>query len=217
LEGKLKDLIKIDTDAMICGKKLHEFLQIGSRFDIWARRRIEELRFSQPIDFIMIKNDRGEINSLRFSIDAAKHIGMVEKNERGFELRQYLIEAEKELRSGRKIIPMTPAMIILEQSKQLVEQERLLAEHSSRLTAVENRMSLVAADSHYRTVRGLANALGLNIPRDAANAIGRKAASICRSQGHAIGKVPDERDGTVNSYPITVLEPVIKAWQSGVL
>jgi len=206
------ELIKIGDDRTVCAKELHRFLRVSTRWDIWVQRRIKEYEFSQGTDFIEIKNDHNEYGELRLSLDTAKELCMVERNDQGRQARKYFIEIEKRWQAQRDA--MTPAERLLEQAKWAVEQERKLAALDQRQDKTEAKLMLLGSDSNYRTVRGMCKELGQSIPRDIANSIGRKAASICRQNGLTIGKVPDERDGEVNSYPIHILKPVIEGWQA---
>jgi len=213
------ELIKIGDDRTVCAKELHRFLRVSTRWDIWVQRRIKEYEFSQGTDFIEIKNDHNEYGELRLSLDTAKELCMVERNDQGRQARKYFIEIEKRWQAQRDA--MTPAERLLEQAKWAVEQERKLAALDQRQDKMESKqdkteakLMLLGSDSNYRTVRGMCKELGQSIPRDIANSIGRKAAGICRQNGLTIGKVPDERDGEVNSYPIHILKPVIEGWQA---
>lgn len=96
--------------------------------------------------------------------------------------------------------------------------ETKLEQHDKQIGTIEvsvstlsDRMDLFGADTHYRTVRAFGNERKLRLSHAKANAIGRKAAKICRDRGIEIGEVPDERHGTVHSYPIDVLQEVVDA------
>ena len=43
-----------------------------------------------------------------------------------------------------------------------------------------------------------------------AKVFGTKARALCNQLGYVIGKIPDPRFGTVNTYPLDVLSEVIK-------
>lgn len=73
---------------------------------------------------------------------------------------------------------------------------------------LEDRVARMDGDSRYITILAFARFIGVNIPRDRANFLGRYAGRVCRSLGLPIGKVPDERYGKVNSYPKEVVQDV---------
>lgn len=82
----------------IDARKLYEFLEIKSEFRHWIKNRINDYGFIQDIDFIagnfLPGSDRVDYHC---SIDMAKELAMVERNEKGKEARQYFIECERRL------------------------------------------------------------------------------------------------------------------------
>ena len=93
------------TQALVNARDLHEFLGVGTRFDKWIQRRIEEYGFTQVIDFIESPKmaNRGfwqtETKDYLISLDMAKELCMVERNEKGREARRYFIEMEKQAKA----------------------------------------------------------------------------------------------------------------------
>ncbi|MEE6055988.1 antA/AntB antirepressor family protein [Avibacterium paragallinarum] len=109
----------------INARNLHQALQIGRDFSTWIKNRIEECSFIEGQDFIIVENlsspKWGSSNSERFTlntanankqlskarpqklidyiitIDMAKHLSLLEKNEIGRAIRQHFIEAERQL------------------------------------------------------------------------------------------------------------------------
>lgn len=71
------------------GRALHAGLQVGTKVATWADRRIKSLGLERGIDFEVFPKSGKNPNGGRpeddyvFTLDAAKHIAMVEKNERG--------------------------------------------------------------------------------------------------------------------------------------
>jgi phage anti-repressor protein len=216
VEMVMDEMIRIDDDKMVCAKELHGFLGVKTFWSTWIQKRIDEYDFKAGYDYLTFQNEsRSDFNTLRLSLEMAKEICMVEKTDKGREARKYFIEVEKKWQAARD--NMTPAERLLESAKFAVEQERRLAELNKRQQYLESKVMLLGSDTGYRTVRGMAKEVGVKLARDAAQIIGRKASSICKRDGLQLGKVPDERDGMVNSYPVEVLKPVIEAWQAGVL
>lgn len=207
------ELIKIGQDQMIDARELHGFLEVGTLFHIWIKRRIEEYGLVQPIDFIEIRNDHNEIKELRLSLDTAKELCMVEKNERGKQARRYFIEIEKKWKTS--IESKTPTQLLAQIAQQMVIAEQKQLEQAKRLDTVEDKLLLLASDSDYRTVRGLSRVMGISISEKAAADIGKRATAICKNMGLHVGKVADERHGSVNSYPIRILEPLLESFKLG--
>lgn len=217
----MNQLIKIETKIIgteeinsINARELHEFLGVDTRFNDWINRRIEEFDFINDIDYLKMSNSDyqgiGKPNiEYIISLDMAKELSMVERNEKGKEARKYFIECEKKLKVNSK--PMT-AMQILE------TQLAIMKEHESKMIALESKQNdidskileieskISTSNSDYYSVSGYASLKGfkhLDIRR--ANLIGRLAAKLSREYGVDIGKVKDERYGNVNIYHIDIL------------
>lgn len=93
----------------IDARRLHEFLNVKTPFNHWIRRRVEDCRLLENRDYIWVGQKRptqtssgkpgvSTQRSVILSIDAAKHISMIERTDRGFEAREYFIACEKQLK-----------------------------------------------------------------------------------------------------------------------
>ena len=104
----MNDLIKI-APSEIDGKQvqtvdargLHEFLASKQQFGNWIKIRIDQYEFKEGVDFISfnnsIKAETTYINTKEYHItlDMAKEISMVERNEKGKQARTYFIDCER--------------------------------------------------------------------------------------------------------------------------
>ena len=95
-----------NSETLLCdARKLHKFLQVSTRFNDWIKKRVEEYGFVENQDFIfateilVAKKGRGGHNKTEYHItlDMAKELAMVERNEQGRAARRYFIECEKKL------------------------------------------------------------------------------------------------------------------------
>lgn len=92
---------KIQT---VDARELYSFLEIGDDFSTWIKRRIDEYGFKENQDFTNFPQKSGKIRRGRpaieyhITLDMAKELAMVERNERGREARRYFIDCEKQLR-----------------------------------------------------------------------------------------------------------------------
>lgn len=80
---------------------LHKKLKVQSIFANWIKRRIGEYGFNQGQDFFPnLEKSSGGRRSTDYllTLDMAKELAMVERNEVGRNIRRYFIEKEKELR-----------------------------------------------------------------------------------------------------------------------
>lgn len=92
-------LIGGETVETINARDLHKFLEVRSKFSDWISRRIKGYGFVENEDFLrFLEKSKGRPRvEYYISIDMAKHLAMVERNEKGKQARQYFIECEKEL------------------------------------------------------------------------------------------------------------------------
>lgn len=116
LQTKENPLINLheqsDGYVAVMGRELHEFLEIGTRYDIWFSR-MTEYGFEENSDYGMVvqkrttnnpKNPFTEYIDHILTIDMAKEISMIQRNEKGKQARQYFIQIEKAWNSPEMIM-----------------------------------------------------------------------------------------------------------------
>ena len=104
----MQELVKIEKQQIgdeevnaVSSIELWKALEVKTKYSMWIDRRIEDLGLIEKIDFIPIlgKSTGGRPSKdYILTLDAAKHIAMAERNEKGKQVRMYFIEAEKKLR-----------------------------------------------------------------------------------------------------------------------
>ena len=102
--------------------------------------------------------------------------------------------------------PQNKFAVMRQMLDQLEEQEGRLQQNERAVARLDARVNLFGADTGYRTVRAFSKESGRNFPERVAKEIGRRAADLCRQRGITIGDVPDERYGSVHSYPVGVIK-----------
>ncbi|WP_412058431.1 antA/AntB antirepressor family protein [Bartonella sp. DGB2] len=85
-------------------RELHAFLKIGKDFSTWIKARIQQYGFEENEDYFLTFPKIGErqnvvLKEYHLTLDVAKELSMVEKNERGKQARQYFIECERRLKA----------------------------------------------------------------------------------------------------------------------
>lgn len=99
------DLIKI-APAVVAGepvqtvnaRELHGFLGVGAAFKDWIARRIADYGFTEGQDFCSFLSESSGGRPSReyhLTLDMAKELAMVERNEAGKRARVYFIECER--------------------------------------------------------------------------------------------------------------------------
>lgn len=101
----MANLIKISNNKIsdfevktVNARELHDFLEVKSRFNDWINNRIRDFGFVENQDFVTVTKNLvsgGIQKEIYLSIDMAKELSMVERNEKGRQARQYFIEMEK--------------------------------------------------------------------------------------------------------------------------
>lgn len=102
-----------DGSVAVTGRDLHEFLEIGTQYKDWFPRMVE-YGFVEGDDFNPLKNERLQLEGNRYvkrevidhvlTIDMAKEISMIQRNEKGKQARQYFIAIEKAWNSPEMIM-----------------------------------------------------------------------------------------------------------------
>ena len=119
-------------------------------------------------------------------------------------------EILKEIRkTGSYSKPLTPAEQLLAQAKLMVDMENRLNILEKNNARLENNLRRTIT-SDYFTVIGYANFRGINANVYNGSVIGRKASKICKDCGLAIGKVIDSKYGTINTYPLDLLDEIFE-------
>ncbi|HEI6819311.1 TPA: antA/AntB antirepressor family protein [Yersinia enterocolitica] len=103
--------ISHETTLLCDARHLHTFLEVGKDFSTWIRIRITEYGFIENQDFILLpktgeqRKGRGGHNrkDYHLTLDTAKELAMVERNEKGRQIRRYFIECEKRLRQRKPL------------------------------------------------------------------------------------------------------------------
>ncbi|EJU2439464.1 antA/AntB antirepressor family protein, partial [Escherichia coli] len=130
-----------ETTLLVNARDLHTFLGVGKRFASWITERIAEYGFVENQDYILVSPNReikgrgGDRRSKDYhlTLDTAKETAMVERNEKGRQIRRYFIECEKKLRNIQPVqteLQFTAEEIILLCYMQLwMEKAQDLSKH----------------------------------------------------------------------------------------
>ena len=116
----MNELIKINENQIsdetvdtVNARELHLFLESKQDFSTWIKKRIKDYGFLENQDYILLRkkmkqeeNSHGGSNKVEYyiSLDMAKELAMVERNDKGREARKYFIECEKKQAKALKAI-----------------------------------------------------------------------------------------------------------------
>lgn len=108
--GKImNEILKINYDndrITLSARELHEFLEVKSKYADWFKN-MSAYGFEENIDYrAFSKNleNGGRRIDHEITLDMAKEIAMIQRNEKGKQARQYFIEVEKQWNSPERII-----------------------------------------------------------------------------------------------------------------
>ena len=92
-------LIQNQPVQLCNARELHAFLEIQTRYNDWIKNRINEYGFIQDEDYFVIteRTNGRPRKEYHITLDMGKELGMVERNERGRQIRQYFIRCERTL------------------------------------------------------------------------------------------------------------------------
>lgn len=112
----MNELIKIDYSndrPAVSARELHEFLEVKTLYKDWFPRMCD-YGFTEGQDFNLLKIERVHqeggrmvsrlVEDAALSIDMAKEICMLQRNEKGKIARQYFLQLEKDWNSPEKVM-----------------------------------------------------------------------------------------------------------------
>ncbi|MDW3682952.1 antA/AntB antirepressor family protein [Cupriavidus sp. CV2] len=156
-------------------RDLHAFLEVGKVFAAWIQERISQYGFVAGVDFEVFSDSGNNPTGGRpareyvITLDMAKELAMVERNEKGKQARQYFIQCERRAKQmARPAIPQT-----------LPEALRLAADEAEKRAAAEAQLAIaapkVAALDRIAGADGMLNLTG------AAKALQQQPIKFCES------------------------------------
>lgn len=112
----MNELIKVTYNndrPAVSARELHDFLEVKTAYKDWFPRMCE-YGFTEGEDFNPLKNERVQMEGNRYvsrtvddailTIDMAKELCMIQRNEKGKLARQYFIQIEKDWNSPEKVM-----------------------------------------------------------------------------------------------------------------
>ncbi|MGO0986683.1 phage antirepressor KilAC domain-containing protein [Clostridioides difficile] len=134
-EGLIKVGVNEHQEQILSARDLHEFLEVGSRYNDWFNRMIG-YGFVENEDFISLtqKKVTAQGNEIEYidhviKLDMAKEIAMIQRNEKGKQARKYFLQIEKDWNSPEKV--MARALIVAnktieKKSREIEEKDKVI-------------------------------------------------------------------------------------------
>ena len=98
-----------NQEPVVLGRQLHQVLGVKTPYSMWFDRMVE-YGFTENQDFLLNnfvkQTGRGGHNKIDhvLKLDMAKEIAMIQRTDKGKEVRQYFIQVEKDFNSPEKIM-----------------------------------------------------------------------------------------------------------------
>lgn len=171
----MNELIKIESKdgiETVNSRELWEKLESKQDFSTWIKARLEG--FIENIDYLVHKfvdNPLGGRPTIDYhlTLDTAKHVAMLERNEKGREIRAYFIEVEKAWN--------TPELVF---ARALQAANKLVEESRHRISELEPKAAFFDQVADSKTALQMRDvAAALNIPGWGRN----KIFELLRDQG----------------------------------
>lgn len=125
-------------------RELHSYLESKQDFSTWIKKRINDYGFLENTDFIRFHKKMEANNATLIdyfiSIDMAKELSMVERNDKGKKARQYFIECEKQSKNNPITALNDPSImrsILLTYTEKVLFLEEKLAEMKPTVAAFD--------------------------------------------------------------------------------
>ncbi len=142
IENELVPVYETDKgEKIVNGRELHSVLQSKQDFSTWVKARLKECDAIENSDYEVFHNSVENSNGGRPSIDyiikldAAKEMAMLERNEKGKQVRRYFIQVEKKYKESK-----SPDLSDLS-----VELQAIIM-HDKKIQRIENRMDKLEYD-----------------------------------------------------------------------
>ena len=218
LSGEIVDTVN--------AREVHSKLESKQDFSTWVKKRIKQGGFDENIDYIVFHQKVENLSGGRpakdyhVSMDMAEHLGMMEPNKNGKEVRQHFIDLKKEARKllSQPVIPQyttTQRLSDIDKSINMLERLGMLDDRDRLQYAdsIRNAGMLMlpqAVDIHPVTISTRVTELGLKANAVELQKIGTVAAKLYRNE---YGEEPIKHNQyvagalrSVNSYTTEHLE-----------
>jgi phage anti-repressor protein/phage antirepressor YoqD-like protein len=133
-----------EEEHSVDARELHAKLEVGRDFSNWIKSRIDGLGLVQGVDYEKFNDLASPVlasaNRIDYALtlDAAKHVAMAERNERGRQIRGYFIAAERRLREAQSPVaalndPAALRGLLLDYTGRLLAAEATIAEQAPKV------------------------------------------------------------------------------------
>lgn len=151
----MTNLIPIKTNLIngqhvqtVDARELHSFLESKQDFSTWIKKRVAQYGFTENVDFLRLHKkmeaNNASLIEYTLTLDTAKELSMVERNEKGKQARQYFIECERRAKKAQPIDishiltdPNHLKTLLLDNVTKVIELQEIVKEQEPKVKALE--------------------------------------------------------------------------------
>lgn len=158
----MTELVKVKQDdkgnVIVSGRDLHEFLEVNTQYTKWFDRMVD-YGFAENTDFVAISQKRltAQGNETTYTdhaltLDMAKEISMIQRTEKGKQVRRYFIQVEKAYRKEREL-PQTPEERLALTMEVTLRLDKRVKEAEQRVKKAEEDINFLKNTSEIDSVQ----------------------------------------------------------------
>jgi anti-repressor protein len=156
----------------INARNLWQWLESKQDFSTWIKSRIDQYDFEENVDYVRfhkkMEANNASMIDYHLSLDMAKELAMVERNEQGKAARKYFIACEK--KALEQTQDLSPVEMLLQQCQMMVAQEKRTKAIEQEQRQQADRLKQLEAKidpfNGYMSVVGYVNIHKLRIPKN---------------------------------------------------
>lgn len=157
----MQELIKIQHDnnrITVSARDLHEFLEIGAEFAKWMQRMCG-YGFTEHIDYeVIVKNDENSkggrpSSDYQLTLEMAKEISMIQRNEKGKQARQYFIQCEKAAQEAQVKLPTSPMEVMKLMFDAMTDTNKDIKDLKEQVNTIESKLTTTWQDQMLEKVK----------------------------------------------------------------
>lgn len=149
IENELVPVYVTSTgEKVVYGSELHAVLEVKSRYREWIDRRLSDIGAIEKEDFQAAEISAPSGQTMKehiIKLDTAKEMAMLERNEKGKQVRQYFIKIEKKYKAS--ILDASQLSPELQMFKKIFDtvamQEIQQREQAEKLSRVEEKVNSI--------------------------------------------------------------------------
>ena len=178
----LSELVPVGSTAIggatirtIRARDVHAYLQVGKDLSTWIKDRIAKFGFVEGVDYVTYEDlsspnlgsakSRAQVTvEYALTLDMGKELGMVDRSDRGREIRRYFLACERRSLAQPAALNLSDPVVLLrlltEQAQGRIADQRRAVEAEAAKQVVQSRLDLLEGSDGSMCLRDAAKILG---------------------------------------------------------